>query len=401
MLDADRPDPAAAEESPPPTASPSTGHPRRRRRPLSRRRRLLFACFALALALGVGLLLAEMAVRIVRPQDLSGTWREVGSGGYVLNRAGGTARHQFRDRVVHYRFNAHHMRGPEVPPEHGSAVRVLTLGDSYTFGWLLNEGDTYLSHLSRAADADFGAGRLLFLNGAAGGWGTADYVAYAEDFGPRLRPRVVIVFLGLDDVARTAASGLFTLSDRATPSVERRGGIVAPSRTKRLANAVPGYQFLLEHSHLVQLARKAALQSTSTSPTVAAGLPTTVPTAADREAVALTQALFRRLDAWCDSNGAELLVVTNWTDDPSQPPFVGGRSSSANRLFRAGAASFFRAEGIPYHDIGPDLLAAGGDLREEVIADDGHPNEAGAALVARCAWAWLGPELKRRSAKWW
>jgi len=36
---------------------------------------------------------------------------------------------------------------------------------------------------------------------------------------------------------------------------------------------------------------------------------------------------------------------------------------------------------------------AGGDLRPYVIPGDGHPNEAGAALIARHAWDALRPYL--------
>ena len=67
--------------------------------------------------------------------------------------SGGTARHQFGDRIAHYRFNDYHLRG--APVDFGRR-RILALGDSYTFGWLLEEDKTYVARLSRACEADYG-----------------------------------------------------------------------------------------------------------------------------------------------------------------------------------------------------------------------------------------------------
>src|SRR5688500_17670568 len=66
---------------------------------------LVFAGFFLALGL------CELILRVFLPQNLSGTWRVFSATGLHINKAGGTAKHQFRDRVVHYRFNDHHLRG--------------------------------------------------------------------------------------------------------------------------------------------------------------------------------------------------------------------------------------------------------------------------------------------------
>ncbi|TGO03650.1 hypothetical protein PN36_02425 [Candidatus Thiomargarita nelsonii] len=65
------------------------------------------------LSITLSLLLAEAIIRIFLPQPLSGTWRVNSEKGYMLNKSGGTARHQKGSRVVQYRFNELHLRGEQ------------------------------------------------------------------------------------------------------------------------------------------------------------------------------------------------------------------------------------------------------------------------------------------------
>ena len=55
-------------------------------------------------------------------------------------------------------------------------------------------------------DLEFGERSFNLVNAAAGGWGTADYVAYVEEFGNIVRPDVILVFLNTDDVGRSFKS---------------------------------------------------------------------------------------------------------------------------------------------------------------------------------------------------
>jgi len=73
------------------------------------------------------------------------------------------------------------------------------LGDSFTFGWLLNKEDTAAYHLQRYADEEFGKEKFYFLNAGTGGWGTADYVAFVDDFIEEIKPDVVLVVLNTDE----------------------------------------------------------------------------------------------------------------------------------------------------------------------------------------------------------
>src|SRR5262249_19101883 len=94
-----------------PTNNPRSGSPKAELsrpgpsipRRFSRGKELLLIFVALAFSLLVALMLGEIIVRIAAPQDLSGAWSENAPRGYVRNKSGGTARHQFGQRVVYYR----------------------------------------------------------------------------------------------------------------------------------------------------------------------------------------------------------------------------------------------------------------------------------------------------------
>ena len=109
---------------------------------------MLIRAFLLAVVVLIAILIGELATRLLLPQDLSSSWREFSPRGVSYNKANYTARHQFGERVVYYRFNAQNLRGSAVRPD---ALKVLFLGDSYTFGWLLDEEDSYIAHMARYA----------------------------------------------------------------------------------------------------------------------------------------------------------------------------------------------------------------------------------------------------------
>ncbi len=348
-----------------------------------RRRRLLwFRLVALLIALVLGGLAGELLVRLLAPQDLTGSFRvQSPKRGQLINRAGGQARHQKGERVVEYRFNAHHLRGPALR-ERGR--RVLLLGDSFTFGVLLAEQDTLAPRLQGRADEAFGAQRLQILNGGVSGFGLANMVALVEEFGESLRPELVVVMFNGGDVQRSALSGLYT-RDPATG--ELRSHDLPRRRLKDVANAIPGWGWLVEHSHLVQLLRGAAV---GRPPAAADEGPPPAPD--PDEPVLLAGALFDRLHAWCDAREIDLVVLTTGFQD--SPHFGAQRYPSLR--FLASAPVFFEARSIPFSDLAPALLeAAGGSLESVSIPGDGHPNEEGARLMAELAWPALESHLAR------
>ena len=343
----------------------------------------------LLVTLAVCVPLTEGAVRLMLPQALSGAWRIQTETGLLVNKSHGSSRHQSGQRVVRYRFGEPHLRAI-THIRAGRARKVLVLGDSFTFGWLLNDVDTYVARLQQLVDAEFGGGSFVLLDAAAGGWGTADYLFFLEDFGPQIRPDAVLVFVNTDDIGRSLTSPLLRVRNSAQGYVAERVS-VPPSRLKQWLNTEPAYsayQWILEHSHLIQLIRKTVLQrfagaNVGLAERTAIG-PRSEPSVAGPDPRAVGEALFRRMRDWCAAHDAALWVTTtgfhNWEAD-------GSPSSKPTAVFMASATRTFIDLRVPYLDISPVI---GETMRSApemyTIAGDGHPNERAAQLIANAVY---------------
>ena len=346
--------------------------------------RLTLALLAGLAAIGV----AEVAIRVAAPQPLSGAWLEDSGRGYLVNRPGVVAAHANADRRVEYRINDLGFRGS---PVRSGGRRVLVLGDSATFGWLLREEDTYVSRLARAADDQWGPGNIEFMNAAVGGWGTAEYVAYLEDRGGSL-PRfdAVLVFLSGDETRRSAASGLWRLeADGTLTRQPRRAGGPAI----RAINVLPGYRYLIEHSHLAALLR-ATIVNHMSGP-LSTPLDAESARAESAAGVALHLALLQRLQAWCAQRADLSVVATGFVNlhehtADELTPFA------MNRQFTDRAPAFFASRGIAFIDLVPEIERAIDRSSAYRIPVDLHPSEEGAQLVADLSWPMLRDRLQPR-----
>ncbi len=349
----------------------------------------------LFVALALALLFSEGFIRITVPQSLSGSWRIATATGLLVNKSNGSARHQQDDRVVVYRFFEPHLR--DTSPKRG-VRKILTLGDSFTFGWLLEHEDTYVSQLQKSIDKEFGPDEFQLLNAAAGGWGTSDYTAFVEERGSLTDPEIVLVFLNGADIGRSIRNGLFTLADSTSLTLQRHYQPV--SSLKKYVNSFPGYQWLLEHSHLVQFLRTSAVillsnqQAENKSAPIERG-EVSDPESMDHEikretAIRLGSALFHRLKSWCDEKKMTLVVVGISRRDPLERV----RTSAPTQAFLYKSDEFFRELGVPYFDATPQIRDIIGENPERyVINGDPHPNENGASAVARVSWPFLSQVL--------
>ena len=325
--------------------------------------------------------MGEIMVRLLAPQELSGTWLTYGPRGLVLNKASSTAVHQQGPSVVSYRFNSLHQRGAEPP---AAARRVLVLGDSFTFGWMLPEEQTYVGRLQVMADRRFGAGGFQFLNAGTGGWGAGDYLAYLELLGARVAPQLVVIFVSYDDFQRALRHPLYVLEDNTL--VER--DLSRPSfEWKNLLSRSDFYNALLERSHLLQLLRRTAVlyfeaqrRASYPAPAPAPAVTAEVPAAGTPEEPLerLGRALLVRIKAWERANATPVLLVTTGWPTFSYP-------------WLADAA---RAAALSFVDLSPAVRPAVlADPRRYEMASDGHPTADGAELIATAAWSAVADSL--------
>jgi lysophospholipase L1-like esterase len=179
---------------------PKTARPRRR---ISPGRRALFV----VVIVSVALLLLEGALRLTgRPRGLvrsfSGVWNHDPAS---LARTEGLFAPSTRKRIswppeLAYEagFNAHGLRGPELaaarPP-----LRLLALGDSVTFGYYVEDADTWPARLEATLRAG-GLPGVEVVNGGCGHFTITDEHRYLEERLLRLEPDVVVLQFCSNDV---------------------------------------------------------------------------------------------------------------------------------------------------------------------------------------------------------
>ncbi|MEE9241107.1 MAG: SGNH/GDSL hydrolase family protein [bacterium] len=103
------------------------------------------------------------------------------------------------DIGYHIRINKHGHRGPDYPEKKSPGVfRVLGLGDSFTFGWGVEDGQTFLRVLERRLRE---AGRRVeVLNAAVPAWHSIQSLRYLRKEGVRFRPDLIVMSYFVDDV---------------------------------------------------------------------------------------------------------------------------------------------------------------------------------------------------------
>jgi hypothetical protein len=336
----------------------------------------------LALSVLVMLLVLEFASRLIAPQDLSHPWMTVDSQGLVLNRAGAVATHRRGETVATYRINENHMRGQAPYPNIPS---VLVVGDSFTFGWLVDNEDTVVSQLQKQADEALGPDKIRFLNAGTGGWGTASYLDYLTRYAGDIKPAAILVFANATDFNRSLQSGIYTVADgerSVTRSVHESSG---SDTIKRFVTGLPLYQWLVGNSNLMQIFRLAILGAISSASGEA--LPgaemlennqTGVP---EREVREFNISLLRELRSVADQQSVPLFVSTqyHWQYSPDVYDWL---------------VPVMKELEVPFLAMQRDIAATtGGKVEGFFIKGDPHPTGAIYEILAEKTWSWLIPQL--------
>jgi hypothetical protein len=354
-------------------------------------KKLTFISITLAFVFGIAAIFGEIAVRIIAPQNLSSSFRISDKHGIQVHQPGESSRHQLGDRVAKYKLRPDGLR------DYGAAQaekRILLLGDSFTFGWLLNAEHTFINHLQNKVDDEFGKGRMELLNGGHGGWGTSDYIRYYEEYGEDYGLSGVIVFFNGDDIGRSIRRGQYAIRDD-QKRLEKRHGVHKDSWKKKILNTVPGYSWFCEHSHLFQTLRYALIPAPPDRPVLATeskqvGL-ATITDAKDAEVIHLSSLLFSRLRDLAKERKQELLVLTTGFHNKTEE-----KKGEPTKVFYRVADTVFEELAIEYADISEKLMAEKAAAEEPItIPEDGHPNEIGARLIADMNWPYVKKFVER------
>jgi lysophospholipase L1-like esterase len=92
-------------------------------------------------------------------------------------------------------------RGPEVAlPKPAGRFRIVAIGDSLTFGWGVNDDETFCRRLEQLVASRFPGRDVDFVNLAVGGYNTRQEVGLLRRHVDRLQPDLVLVGLYSNDI---------------------------------------------------------------------------------------------------------------------------------------------------------------------------------------------------------
>jgi len=235
----------------------------------------------------------EGASRLIRPTPLPVPVHGVGSVPLVPD-------HQlfFRmpaDRAGKPTTNSFGLRGPEPGEKTSEIFRILSLGESSTFGWKLGEHQTYTFLLAQAL-AEIDGRSVQAVNAGVPAYISVQGLLFLESEGPALQPDAVLVYFGANDFTpisfRTNRSGdpdqSGALTDRALYAQRQKPHV-------RLAH------LLLTHSNLFRIGVLRDGVGSEPLP----GVGSRVPPEDTRWAL-------ERIRAWCGERDARLVVLIPW-----------------------------------------------------------------------------------------
>lgn len=102
---------------------------------------------------------------------------------------------------THFGTNALGYRGTELRDD--GSVRILAVGDSCTWGWRVGEDETYPAVLQQRLDQRYGVGRFQVLNAGVPGYTSYQVLNALREKGLPLRPAIVLIAAGFNDLFRT------------------------------------------------------------------------------------------------------------------------------------------------------------------------------------------------------
>ena len=172
--------------------------------------RLLRSVATVLFGLLLGLGLCELGVRLFSRADpiAENTWSRVVKTEEHMgllhavdpvlgwrNRPGADTIFESPEFRVHIRMNELGMRGGALPRTRPAGRRrILLLGDSFVFGWGVEEGETFAAELGRRLPES-----EPIAMGVAG-WGTDQELLWLRDEGLRLQPDVVVLCFYINDL---------------------------------------------------------------------------------------------------------------------------------------------------------------------------------------------------------
>ena len=320
------------------------------------------------------LLIIEFFFILFFPQQLTSSFRVYNEYGLALNKKNHSAFHQLDKIKVKYKFGKYHNRIYDFPIKN---KKILVLGDSFTFGWLLNDEDTFVYKLNKNFKDYY------FVNGAAGGWGSSDQLRYLIDFCNVIKPRFVFVFINYLDFNRIYGSNLFYINN----NNELKYGKDDIPKFKRITENF-FYEFIMENIHSINFLKKKYVEffvqgktnkiskhidksKKKDTKTFEQGVNNNKDTKTFEQGVNnnkkdyLIKKIFRSFKEETNNCGGKLIIINlAWEN-----------SSSPHLYFLKDNKKFFDKNNIKFIDLEDKMKLIQNDKTKYTIINEGHPNK--------------------------
>lgn len=201
----------------------------------------------ITIAVFLTLFFLEVSTRILAPQNISPVIGELDPIlGYKL-KATVTAVHKTGEFDTIVRTNAEGYRSASIPYSKGNKSRILFLGDSFTYGWGVNEEERFSDSIAQNLDVEM-------LNAGVPGYKLSNILAHYEAEGYKYNPNIVVLAYNLRTGTPNINSGEY---DVVNGTLVKKP-LYVPTLKNQIKNIVshfPLYPFLSQHSHLFAFAR--------------------------------------------------------------------------------------------------------------------------------------------------
>lgn len=284
-------------------------------------------------------------------------------------------------RWFHLETNSLGLRDGEIEPgRKADRFRVMLLGDSMSMAEGVELEETYIKRLETLANRGGAAKPVEAINAAVRGYGNDQEVLLFERLGPTFLPDVVILaFFEGNDLDDNRNGGLFRLGPeglvKQAPTESDSPKLRYYNRQIRIQN-VPGYSFLVGHSHLVNFvrmhyARHLIRQHDEVASVNGGGR------SWRGEDLALTQEILKRWQDDCRRLGAVPVILYIPAPESLGRDRAGTRTAGLN----AAMADFARRQGLAFLDLTAAFLRAPDPmilyLKDAHLSPEGHVSAAG------------------------
>lgn len=206
------------------------------------------------ISLLVGLLIGEVVIRIFFPQIISPVqfYYDSKIGGMIpVPNQKGFKSHP-REYYYEYQNNDIGMRDTRQLNDYKKIpYKILAIGDSFTYGWGVNDNETFCKLVEKKINRD----SVAILNAGASGSGTDYALKFFQVRGPELAPKVVLYFYYENDFVDNSENRYFTIQqDSIIPKGINEATNLNAIQKNKLANSKV-YNWFASHSHLFNMIR--------------------------------------------------------------------------------------------------------------------------------------------------